>query len=111
MRPRTILTVLVLSVMLTSDLGAAQGPCLPPGITPAFLSWPARRVIPKTPAEALPGETIMYRDAATGSKVLTVEVNGVMMVVDPAPDAEVIEFWVRIPTVSCEWRLARERAA
>jgi hypothetical protein len=116
MRPAVIRTVLVLSVMLSVHLGAAevsnaQGPCLPPGISPEFLSWPFHRVIAKTDAEVIPGDTIMYRDTLTGAKVLIVKVDGIIMVVDPTPDAELIDLWVRVTAAPCQWQRSRERAA
>jgi hypothetical protein len=116
MRPAVIRTVLVLSVMLSVHVGAAevadaQGPCLPPGISPGFLSWPSHKVIPKTEADEIPGDTIMYRDTLTGAKVLIVQVNGITMIVDPTPDAEAINLWVRVTTSPCQWQRSRERAA
>jgi hypothetical protein len=121
-----ILTVLVLSGMLSVHAGAAevsnaQVPCLPPGISPEFLSWPSHKVIPKTEAEVIPGDTIMYRDTRTGAKVLIVKVNGIITVVDPTPEAQLIDFWVRVfrgegesdrqTTSRCQWQRSRERAA
>ena len=126
MRPAMILTVLVLSVMLsvhagTAEVSNSQVPCLPPGISPEFLSWPSHKVTPKTEAEVIPGDTIMYRDALTGAKVLIVEVNGIIMIVDPTPEDQLIDFWVRVlrgegesdrqTTSPCRWQHSWERAA
>jgi len=117
MRP-VIRTVLILSVLLSLHAGAAdvsnaQAPCLPPGISPEFLSWPSHKVIPKTAAEVLPGDTFMYRNTVTGAKVMIVKVDEVIMIVDPTPEAQLIDFWVRVlPTTSpCQWQRSREPAA
>ena len=126
MRPAMILTVLALSVMLAAHAGAAetsnaQAPCLPPGISPEFLAWPSQKVIPRTETEAIPGDTIMYRDALTRAKVMIVKVDGIIMIVDPTPDADRIDFWVRVlhgegesdraTTSRCQWQRSREPSA
>ena len=112
MRVAMILTVLGLSVMLP-EVSLAQGSCLPPGISADFLSWPFHKVVPKTDADALPGDTLMYRDPLTGARVMTLTLDGVIMIVDPTPDAYVIELWVRVlPAVSqCSWQRSRDGAA
>jgi hypothetical protein len=112
MRPAMILTALVLSVM-PPEPSIAHVASLPPGINGEFLSWPARKVAPAIDADALPGDTLMYRDPLSGARVMTVTLDGILMIVDPAPDAHVIEFWVRVlpATSQCSWQRSRERAA
>jgi hypothetical protein len=98
--------------MILTALMLSQGPCLPPGISPEFLSWPFKKVVPRSDAEAIPGDTSVFRDTVTGAKVMIVEVDGFIMIVDPTPDSEQIEFWVRVlPTSRCAWQRSRERAA
>lgn len=108
-----------LAVILTLFALSARPPCLPPGISPDFLSWPSHRVVTGPDAAAIPGDTTIFRDTVTAATVMIVEVDGVLMIVDPSPEAPQIDFWVRVlrargdgnrlTASPCAWQRTRER--
>ena len=100
MRPAITLAILVLSLE-----------CLPPGVNAEFLSWPSSRVKTRSDAHAIPGDTVMHRDPRSNAKVMVVRVDGLLMIVDQTPDAELVDLWVRVVGPACEWERSREPAA
>lgn len=95
-------------VILALSLGGCvtAAPCLPPGISADFLSWPIVAGGRGTVA-MVPGWGVRYEKADEAVTVMWED--GILRFVDPRPDTDEPGWW-RLPTAPCAWRRLSGRA-